>query len=361
MDYNINMLVWKVLCWNIRGLNAHDKQLALFNKIVESGCAVACVQETKKENFDRHFIKQCCPKQFDTFAFSPSVGASGGILVVWKSSVFKGSLIQIQRFGIIVEFESVHTRQKWTLVVVYGPCQGEQRDLFVQWLYDLIIPDDELWLFMGDFNFIRSQDNRNRPGANINDMFLFNELIDHLGLLELPIKGRAYTWSNMQRDPLLEQLDWFFTSSSWISSYPNTVVSPMAKPTSDHIPCLVSIDTVIPKAHLFRFENFWVHQRGFFECVKEVWEQPIHLGSSAAILARKLKLLRVALKQWKMSLSKLKLLIDKCNLVLLFLDDLEEVRTLFIHEFNFRKIVQHQLQRLLKSQHNYWKKRCTVR
>jgi exonuclease III len=78
MDYNINMLVWKVLCWNIRGLNAHDKQLALFNKIVESGCAVACVQETKKENFDRHFIKQCCPKQFDTFAFSPSVGASGG-------------------------------------------------------------------------------------------------------------------------------------------------------------------------------------------------------------------------------------------------------------------------------------------
>ncbi|XP_071676915.1 uncharacterized protein [Lolium perenne] len=135
----------------------------------------------------------------------------------------------------------------------------------------------------------------------------------------------------------------------------------MAKPTSDHIPCLVSIDTVIPKAQLFRFENFWVHQRGFFECVKEVWEQPIGLASSAAIIARKLKLLRVALKHWKMSLSKLKLLIDKCNLVILFFDNLEEVRALFIHEFNFRKIVQHQLQRLLKSQHNYWKKRCIVR
>lgn len=39
---------------------------------------------------------------------------------------------------------------------------------------------------------------------------------EHLGLLELPIKGRSYTWSNMQENPLLEQLDWFFTSTTWI-------------------------------------------------------------------------------------------------------------------------------------------------
>ena len=161
MDYNVNYLVWKVLCWNIRGLNSDDKQLALREKITESGCAVACIQETKKESFDRKFIKSCCPKQFDNFAFSPSVGASGGILVVWNSKIFQGILVQSERFGLIISFSSAHTGQKWTLVVVYGPCQGEQRDLFVQWLYDLVIPDGELWLFLGDFNFIRSQENRN--------------------------------------------------------------------------------------------------------------------------------------------------------------------------------------------------------
>jgi hypothetical protein len=32
----------------------------------------------------------------------------------------------------------------------------------------------------------------------------FNDIIDHLGLLELPIKGWAYTWSNMKPDPSLE-------------------------------------------------------------------------------------------------------------------------------------------------------------
>ena len=93
------------------------------------------------------------------------------------------------------------------MVNVYGPCQRQLRDNFVHWLYHTNIPRDELWLFLGDFNFIRSVENRNQPGGDVNDMFIFNEIIGHLGLLELPLKGRQYTWSNMQNDPLLEQLD----------------------------------------------------------------------------------------------------------------------------------------------------------
>ena len=350
-----------MLCWNIRGLNADDKQLALYNKIVESGCALACIQETKKEDFDRSFIKKCCPRQFDSFAFAPSVGASGGILVVWKSSIFDGLLIEAQRFGVVISFKSAHSQLKWTLVVVYGPCEGEQRDLFVQWLYNLSIPDDELWLFMGDFNFVRAQDNRNRPGGNMNDMFLFNEIIDHLGLLELPLKGRSYTWSNMQQNPLLEQLDWFFTSPSWTTAFPNTVVSCMARPTRDHVPCLVSIGTSIPKVNLFRFENFWVHQPGFFECVAEEWNKPVIAINPSAVLTEKMKRLRVALKRWKMGLSKLKALIQKCNLVIIYFDELEEERVLFTPEANFRKVVKQHYEKLIKCQYQYWKKRCTVR
>lgn len=190
----------------------------------------------------------------------------------------------------------------------------------------------------------------------MNDMLLFNDLIGHLGLLELPLKGRSYTWSNMQQDPLLEQLDWFFTSSSWISSYPNSVVTVMAKPTSDHVPCLISIDTVIPKAQLFCFENFWVDQPGFVECVKNAWGQQTRATSSAAVLAEKLKTLRHELKKWKKSLSKLRTLIAKCDMVILFFDNLEEERQLSIPEANFRKIVKLHYEKLLKVQYLYWKK-----
>ena len=38
---------WKVLCWNVRGLNSEARQLAVKQKNDESGCSVVCLQETK--------------------------------------------------------------------------------------------------------------------------------------------------------------------------------------------------------------------------------------------------------------------------------------------------------------------------
>ena len=33
-------------------------------------------------------------------------------------------------------------------MAVYGPCQGEARDNFVNWLYNLAIPINEHWLLL---------------------------------------------------------------------------------------------------------------------------------------------------------------------------------------------------------------------
>jgi hypothetical protein len=164
----------------------------------------------KKENFDLAFIKACCHSHFDEYVFIPSVGASGGLIIIWNNSVFSGMVMHYEPFAISVHFTSKQSTQKWTLVNVYGPCNGDLRDAFVQWLYNLNIPIDEDWLILGDFNFIRSPENRNKPGGNIDDMLIFNDVIRTQNLTELSIKGRKYTWSNMQEDPLLEQLDWFF-------------------------------------------------------------------------------------------------------------------------------------------------------
>lgn len=76
------------------------------------------------------------------------------------------------------------------------------------------MPDDINWIVVGDFNLYRSPNDRNKPGDDHSDMYLFNEAISALGLIELPLKGRRFTWSNKQRSPLLEHLSWFFTSAS---------------------------------------------------------------------------------------------------------------------------------------------------
>jgi hypothetical protein len=118
-----------------------------------------------------------------------------------------------------------------------------ERDVFVNWLYDLDIQDESNWMIMGDFNFYRSLLDRKKPGGNLNDVFIFNEIISNLGLQEIPLKGRKFTWSSMQEDPLLEQIDWCFTSTNWITHYPNTRMLPLSKPTFDHITCMVQIDS----------------------------------------------------------------------------------------------------------------------
>jgi hypothetical protein len=46
-------------------------------------------------------------------------------------------------------------------------------------------------------------------------MFTFNDIIRSQNLVDLHLHGATYTWSNMQMNPLLEQLDWFLTSNNW--------------------------------------------------------------------------------------------------------------------------------------------------
>ena len=195
------------------------------------------------------------------------MGASGGILIIWNSSIFMGEVIDKQQFGITVRFTSMHNGDSWKLTNVYGPCVEPERSAFISWLRGHNISDDENWMFLGDFNFYRSLENRNKPGGNINDTMIFNDAIGHLGLVELPLKGRAFTWSNMQDNPLLEQLDWFFTSVNWTIDFPSTEVLPLAKITSNHIPCRISIGTRIPKANIFRLENYWMEQHDFLQVV----------------------------------------------------------------------------------------------
>jgi len=102
----------------------------------------------------------------------------------------------------------------------------------------------------------------------------------------------------MQMDPLLEQLDWFFMSINWTLDFPNTKVLPLAKITSDHIPCKVVISTKIPKASLFRFENFQAEQDDFLDTVSDCWNSISAMTDSARNISAKFKALRARLKDW---------------------------------------------------------------
>jgi exonuclease III len=229
---------WKVLSWNVRGLNDSRKWSAIHKNIEESAHVVLCFQETKRATFDHSYLKNFCPRLFSNFAFTPSNGASGGLLIAWVGNLFDGVTIETNIFATTVKLTSLHLGQEWFLSNIYGPCAAIDKADFINWLYNYDASGFDLWMVVGDFNLMRIPDNRNRPGGNINDMMLFNDVIYHLDLVEIPLKGRAFTWSNMQRNCLLEKIDWVFTCSDWTLAFLNTLAFALSHVVSDHAPML---------------------------------------------------------------------------------------------------------------------------
>jgi hypothetical protein len=48
----------------------------------------------------------------------------------------------------------------------------------------------DFWMNLGDFNLVRCLENRNREGGDVNNMLLFNIIINQLDLEQIPLKGR---------------------------------------------------------------------------------------------------------------------------------------------------------------------------
>jgi hypothetical protein len=307
------------------------------------------------------FFRIFCPKRFDGLAYQPSVGRSGGILNIWDSSVLSGDRVFQNSFPLSVDFKSAKDDGAWTLTNIYAPCQDAQQLAFLSWFHNIQVADDVDWLIVGDFNLIRSPNDRNKPGGNINEMLLFNEAISNLGLIEIPLKGKKFTWSNMQAAPLLQRLDWFFTSLSWTTSYPNTIAMPLAMTTFDHIPCVISFQTTIPKSQIFRFENRWLQLDGFLPLVEKAWTHSVHYADAAKRITSKFKVLRKVLKHWAKSLSSLKVEIEDCNFVIALLDSVENCRSLIPSEVNLRISLKDHLAKLLKQQLAYWKQRGKIK
>lgn len=156
-----------------------------------------------------NFLKNVCPPNFDKFEFLPSIGASRGIITAWKSALFNGQLAFSNEFSMTVEFSSRHNNDSWILTNIYGPCTVEGKGNFLEWFEQIQMPESIDWMIVGDFNLMRKQEDRNKE-EDLTEMFMFNDAISALGLTEIILQGRKYTWSNMQPNPLLQKLDWVF-------------------------------------------------------------------------------------------------------------------------------------------------------
>jgi hypothetical protein len=108
--------------------------------------------------------------------------------------------------SISVQFQN-SSGQDWWLSCVYGPQNNNDKILFLQELREIRIDCQGPWVIVGDFNLIYKAEDKNNDNFNKAMMGRFRNFIKDTSLIDLPLIGRKYTWSNHQATPTLVRLD----------------------------------------------------------------------------------------------------------------------------------------------------------
>jgi Endonuclease/Exonuclease/phosphatase family len=327
------------LTWNVRGICNASKCNVVKELIRESRCAVVCIQETKWTSHSIFRLRNICNGTFQNASFTDAIGASGGTLTTWKSFITSSfSLPLLHTNTVILQTSSNFS---FLLTNVYGPIDDSRRSDFFNELRLIRMISDLPWIILGDFNVLRSQDETTGGPRPLGPMTNFNDLIDELNLVEIPLQGRKYTFSNQQPNPTLSKLDRAFLSSDWNNGplgqfYP--VLIDLPKTTSDHSPLKLSFTRYsqnIPRP--FHFERFWFNFSEVNDIVIAAWNLPNPPTNPTKRILTKFKILRAQLTSWERKKFKQKnTALVRSKWVVQLLDRVEERRSLNTIEINLR-------------------------
>ena len=93
---------------------------------------------------------------------------------------------------------------------------------------------------------MRHSQDKNKPPLLQNEADMFNQMINHFGLIELPLLDRVFTWTNNHDDSTLERIDRVFNNHTWDSLFPYSSMSSLTQFISDHVPLIIVISSKFP-------------------------------------------------------------------------------------------------------------------
>jgi hypothetical protein len=164
----------------------------------------------------------------------------------------------------------------WKLVVVYGTAYYDFNMEFIAELHYIMEASNLPTLIGGDFNLVRSSQEKSNGVVNANWTMLFNDWINRWALLDLKIVNRCFTWSNNQDNLIMSSLDRVLATTDWESCFPLNVVKALPKPVSDHTPLLIdTMSRARPIARMFRFEKWWLNYPDFYDVIRKAWSSHI--------------------------------------------------------------------------------------
>ncbi len=240
---------------------------------------------------------------------------------------------------------------------VYGPSTWEGKDDFCRELGELKSVCRGLWVICGDFNLTRYPTEKRGRGWSRRLMGMFNDLINELELIDLPMGNQNFTWSNMQRCPTLARLDRFLVSTEWDQTFPLSKMVVAPRITSDHCPILLNTGKK-PHTRLFRIEEMWFAREDFCALIPQWWNEMGRKENSVLTFTAKIRHCRKRMKEWRTNcfysvVNTKKAIAEEIQQ----LDILEESQELTTQQFELRAQLKTKLLGVVMDEENLWKTR----
>uniref|UniRef100_A0A2N9GTW6 Reverse transcriptase domain-containing protein n=1 Tax=Fagus sylvatica TaxID=28930 RepID=A0A2N9GTW6_FAGSY len=153
-------------------------------------------EETKLTAVSQTLVRSLWRCRYVDWLSLDSVGASGGIILMWDRRIVQRIEEATGTYSISCRFREVASGFEWAFSGVYGPKRTVERSLMWEELASVTAWWEVPWCVGGDFNVARYPTERAGAADISPSMREFSDFIFSMGLIDLPMEGGSFTWSN---------------------------------------------------------------------------------------------------------------------------------------------------------------------
>ena len=227
---NAKTVKLSVLSWNVRGLGDADKCRVVRDLIQSLKLDIVCLQETKLRTVDERRARAFLPPNLSLFRCVDASGSRGGILTAWDPRAVLLHSFIARKHTLSLAFTSTTSDAAFTVTNVYAPSDHRDSLAFLLDLEEIAAQISGNWVIAGDFNLTRGASDNSSGAVDTRLADAFNDSIHKLGLIDIPLLDKLFTWSNHRDCPSLARLDRFFFNAEMSTAFPNSTLVSAPKP-----------------------------------------------------------------------------------------------------------------------------------
>ncbi|KAK3229949.1 hypothetical protein Dsin_001830 [Dipteronia sinensis] len=127
------------------------------------------------------------------------------------------------------------------------------------------------WCIWGDFNTVLRREERKGGLFNRSSVRNFHNFILQAQVIDIPLQGIQFTWSNNRVNGCWARLDRFLVSPIILSWYPNMVQVGFPRSIYDHSAVTLGVRKAYWGPRPFRFFNSWSESKELMANVRSTW------------------------------------------------------------------------------------------